>query len=110
MRVARFMLKQVIFGLLTLTTISTLAIPAKADEVNMQNTQQMSTQVGDNNRSYQRSEQTIRSSRRDGYRNNDTNNTGNVQDLYQDSYQEGTRNVGRQVNRQEVEMRTRYRR
>lgn len=103
-------MKKVIFGLLTLTTLTSLAIPVKADEVNMQNTQQMNTQIGDNNRSYQRSEQTIRSSNRNKYGYNRVDSTGNVQDLYQDSYQEGSRNVGRQVNKQEIEMRTRYRR
>lgn len=104
-------MKKVIFGLLTLTTLTSLAIPVKADEVNMQNTQQMNTQIGDNNRSYQRSEQTIRSSsNKSWYRPNDVNSTGTVQDLYQDSYQEGSRNVGRQVNRQEIETRTRSRR
>ena len=61
-------MKKIIFALLTLTTVSTLAIPVKADEVNMQNTQQLSTQIGDNNRSYQRSEQNIRSSAREKYR------------------------------------------
>ncbi|PSF37234.1 hypothetical protein C7H19_10965 [Aphanothece hegewaldii CCALA 016] len=103
-------MKKIIFALLTLTTVSTFAIPVKADEVNMQNTQQLSTQIGNNNRSYQRSEQNIRSSAQKRYHHNNINSTGSVQDLYQDSYQEGSRNIGSQVNRQEIEMRTRYRR
>lgn len=103
------MMKKVIFGLITLTTISAFAVPVKADEVNMQNTQQISTQEGNRNLSYQRSDQSIRSSQNQ-YRRNPISNTGSVQDLYQDSYQEGSRNSARQINRQEIQMNRQYRR
>lgn len=102
-------MKKTILGLLTLTSLSMLIVPAKADEVNMQNVQQMSTQEGDYNRTYQESNQTVRSSR-NRERGNDSPSYGNVQDIYQDSYQRGTRNSARQSNIQEIEMRTRYRR
>ncbi len=103
-------MRKVALGLFALTMIGTSAVPALADEVNLQNVQQISTQEGDYNQTFQRSSQTIRSNRSSNQRQVTPSSSGNVQDLLQDAYQSGSRNSGRQTNVQEIEMRSRYRR
>jgi hypothetical protein len=100
-------MRTIFCGLLALTTFGGLAVPALADEVNMQTIQQVNTQDGDLNRSYQGSSQTIRSNRTRVPEQVDSPSYGNVQDTIQDSYQRGTRNTGRQTTIQEIEMRNR---
>ncbi len=104
------MIKKVVLGLLALTTLGTLAVPAMGDEVNVQNVQQINTQEGDLNRAFQESSQTIRSSRGREASDDVPSSYGNVQDIYQDVYQSGSQNSVRQTNVQKIEMRSRFRR
>jgi hypothetical protein len=102
-------MKNLILGFLTLTTLSSFAVPAFSDEVNLQNVQQVSTQEGDMNRAYQNSSQTIRSSQNSRRGGTIDASSGNVQDLYQDTYQLGEGNMTRQTNIQEIRTRSGYR-
>ena len=77
-------MKNTVIGLLALSTISFIAVPASADEANVQTSEQVTTQIGDRNSSTQRSNQTNHSSRRGR-----SENVGSAQDSFQDSLQEG---------------------
>jgi hypothetical protein len=84
-----------LIGLLALSTISLIAIPAFADQANVQTSGQVSTQVGDNNNSTQKTTQSNLDSRRGR-----TENTGNAQDSSQDSFQRGNGNDSSQTTNQ----------
>ena len=77
-------MKNSVIGLLALSTIGLMSVPALADEANVQTSEQVSTQIGDRNTSTQRTNQSSYSSRRGR-----SENVGNAQDSYQDSFQEG---------------------
>jgi hypothetical protein len=73
--------KKLIFGLLALSTIGLISLPAKADDAVIQETIQESYNTGNGNVSVQHSRQQNRQSRdyRDGYGYYENNNTGIVQ-------------------------------
>ena len=98
-------MKTLILSLLAVTAVGNLALPAFSDEVNIQDTQQVTTQEGNMNRSDQMSEQKIQNSHysRGVRQPNDT--LGNVQGLYQDNLQVGEGNMTRQKSVQEVKVR-----
>lgn len=102
-------MKTLILGLLAVTSVGSFAFPAFSDEVNLQSVQQITTQDGEMNRSYQSSDQSIRSSQNVRRYNTPTNSQGNVQDLYQDSYQMGQDNMTRQTNVQKINTRNNVR-
>ncbi|EAZ91658.1 hypothetical protein [Crocosphaera chwakensis] len=88
-------MKLSVLSLLAVSTLSLIAVPAFADQANVQTSGQVSTQVGDNNTSSQRTTQSNLDSRRGR-----GENTGNAQDSYQDSLQEGNGNNSSQVTNQ----------
>ncbi|EAZ91657.1 hypothetical protein [Crocosphaera chwakensis] len=88
-------MKLSVLSLLAVSTLSLIAVPAFADQANVQTSGQISTQVGDNNTSSQRTTQSNLDSRRGR-----GENTGNAQDSYQDSLQEGNGNNSSQVTNQ----------
>jgi hypothetical protein len=100
-------MKNILFGLLTVTAIGAFIAPAIADEVMMQNSQQITTQEGNSNRSSQHNSQTIRSSTRNHRTQEIPPSYGGVQDAVQDSYQLGEKNTIQQYNRQEINRNTR---
>ena len=77
-------MKNSVIGLLALSTIGLMSVPAFADEANVQTSEQVSTQIGDRNTSTQRTNQSNYSNRRGR-----SENVGSAQDSYQDSFQEG---------------------
>ena len=85
-------MKSSVIGLLALSTIGLMSLPALADEANVQTSEQVTTQIGDRNSSTQRTNQSNYSNRRD--RNE---NVGNAQDSIQDSLQEGHDNQSEQT-------------
>ena len=85
-------MKSSVIGLLALSTIGLMSVPAFADEANVQTSEQVTTQIGDRNSSTQRTNQSNYSNRRD--RNE---NVGNAQDSIQDSLQEGHDNQSEQT-------------
>ena len=85
-------MKNSVIGLLALSTIGLMSVPALADEANVQTSEQISTQIGDRNSSTQRINQSNYSSRR-GRREN----VGSAQDSVQDSLQEGDDNQNEQI-------------
>ncbi len=88
-------MKNSLIGLLAFSTISLISFPALADQATVQTSEQVSTQVGNNNSSTQRSRQSnISTSRKRGQ------NIGTAQDSFQDSFQEGNRNNTNQILRQ----------
>jgi hypothetical protein len=95
-------MKTLILSLLAVTAVGNLALPAFSDEVNLQSVQQVTTQEGNMNTSYQKNQQKIQSSR--GSRQ-DSSDLGNVQDAYQDTLQEGEGNLTRQTNVQKIKVR-----
>lgn len=95
-------MKTLILSLLAITAVGNLALPAFSDEVNLQSVQQVTTQEGNMNTSYQKNQQKIQSSR--GSRQ-DPSDLGNVQDAYQDTLQEGEGNLTRQTNVQKIKVR-----
>ena len=95
-------MKTLILILLAVTAVGNLALPAFSDEVNLQSVQQVTTQEGNMNTSYQKNQQKIQSSR--GSRQ-DSSDLGNVQDAYQDTLQEGEGNLTRQTNVQKIKVR-----
>ena len=96
-------MKNSVIGLLALSTIGLISLPAVADEANVQTSEQVTTQIGDRNSSTQRTNQSNYSSRRD--RNG---NVGNAQDSFQDSLQEGNNNRNEQsVNQHNSNRRSR---
>jgi hypothetical protein len=95
-------MKTLILSLLAVTAVGNLALPAFSDEVNLQSVQQVTTQEGNMNTSYQKNQQKIQSSR--GSRQV-LSDLGNVQDAYQDTLQEGEGNLTRQTNVQKIKVR-----
>ena len=95
-------MKTLILSLLAVTAVGNLALPAFSDEVNLQSVQQVTTQEGNMNTSYQKNQKKIQSSR--GSRQ-DSSDLGNVQDAYQDTLQEGEGNLTRQTNVQKIKVR-----
>ena len=85
-------MKNSVIGLLALSTIGLMSVPALADEANVQTSEQVSTQIGDRNTSTQRTNQSNYSSRRGR-----SENVGNAQDSVQDSLQEGNDNQSEQT-------------
>ena len=85
-------MKNSVIGLLALSTIGLMSVPAFADEANVQTSEQVTTQIGDRNSSTQRTNQSNYSSRRDR-----SENVGNAQDSFQDSLQEGHDNRNEQT-------------
>ena len=85
-------MKNSVIGLLALSTIGLMSVPALADEANVQTSEQINTQIGDRNTSTQRTNQSNYSSRRG--RNE---NVGSAQDSFQDSLQEGDDNQNKQT-------------
>jgi len=85
-------MKNSVIGLLALSTIGLMSVPALADEANVQRSEQVTTQEGDRNSSSQNARQSNRSSRndRDG-------NFGNAQEVIQDTLQDGDDNVSEQT-------------
>ena len=77
-------MKNSVIGLLALSTIGLMSVPALADEANVQTSEQISTQIGDRNTSTQQTRQSNYSSRRGR-----SENVGSAQDSFQDSLQEG---------------------
>ena len=88
-------MKLSVLGLLAVSTLSLVAVPAFADQANVQTSGQVSTQVGDNNTSTQHTTQSNLDSRRGR-----GENTGNAQDSYQDSLQQGNGNDNAQTTNQ----------
>jgi len=95
-------MKTLILSLLAVTAVGNLALPAFSDEVNLQSVQQVTTQEGNMNTSYQKNQQKIQSSR--GSRQTPSD-LGNVQDAYQDTLQEGEGNLTRQTSVQKIKVR-----
>ena len=95
-------MKTLILSLLAVTAVGNLALPAFSDEVNLQSVQQVTTQEGNMNTSYQKNQQKIQSSRGSHQVPSDL---GNVQDAYQDTLQEGEGNLTRQTNVQKIKVR-----
>ena len=96
-------MKNSVIGLLALSTIGLMSVPALADEANVQTSEQVTTQVGDRNSSTQRSNQSNYSSRRGR-----SENVGSAQDSFQDSLQEGNDNQSEQnVNQHNSNRRSR---
>ncbi len=87
-------MKNSLIGLLALSTLSFISVPALADQANVQTSGQVSTQIGDNNSSTQRSSQSNFSNRS---RRGRGENIGSAQDSFQDSLQEGNRNDNNQT-------------
>lgn len=85
--------KNLLIGLCAFSTIGLLSVPAIADEANVQTSGQVSTQIGNNNTSTQRSSQSNVSSRH----GRTSENTGSAQDSFQDSFQEGNGNNSSQI-------------
>ena len=85
-------MKNSVIGLLALSTIGLMSVPALADEANVQTSEQINTQIGDRNTSTQRTNQSNYSSRRG--RNE---SVGSAQDSFQDSLQEGDDNQNKQT-------------
>ncbi len=98
-------MKTLILSLLTVTAVGTLALPAFSYEVNLQSVQQVTTQEGNMNTSYQTSDQNIRSSRYNRGSRQTSIDQGNVQDLYQDNLQVGEENLTLQTNVQKIKVR-----
>ena len=84
-------MKLSVLGLLAVSTLSLVAVPAFADQANVQKSEQVSTQAGNNNTSRQDTTQSNLDSRRGR-----GENTGNAQDSYQDSLQQGNGNYSAQ--------------
>jgi hypothetical protein len=99
------MINKLMLGLLTVTALGNLMLPAHADLVNVQDSTQVVTQEGDGNTSFQESSQTIRV-RRSGP---SQENEGNVQGSYQDTLQQGNDNYSDTVNEQNIRTRSRNR-
>lgn len=97
-------MKKSVIGLLALSTIGLISVPAFADEANVQTSEQVTTQIGDRNTSIQRTNQSNHSSRRGR-----SENVGSVQDSFQDSFQEGNDSKSEQnVNQRNSNRRSRY--
>ena len=93
-------MKKLMFGLLTLTALGVISLPASADDAKIQTSTQVTTQHGEGNTSFQRSSQEIR------HRSNGkTRNSGHVQDVYHDVYQDGVDNYSHQESSQQIEIR-----
>ncbi|WP_036478396.1 hypothetical protein [Myxosarcina sp. GI1] len=96
-------MKNSVIGLLALSTIGLMSVPALADEANVQTSEQVTTQIGDRNSSTQRTSQSNYSNRRGR-----SENVGNAQDSFQDSLQEGNDNRSEQtVNQRNSSRRSR---
>ncbi len=89
-------MKKSIISLLTLSTLAVLSFPAFADNANVQTSDQVSTQVGSFNSTYQDSTQ-FNHNRNRG-RNFDS---GNAQSSRQDAFSEGNGNWTDQYSNQE---------
>lgn len=85
-------MKNSLIGLLALSTISLISVPALADQANVQTSGQVTTQVGNDNSSTQRASQSNYNSRRGR-----GENIGSAQDSFQDSLQEGNGNDSNQT-------------
>ena len=96
-------MKNSVIGLLALSTIGLMSVPAFADEANVQTSEQVSTQIGDRNTSTQRTNQSNYSKRRGR-----SENVGSAQDSYQDSLIEGNDSTSEQtVNQRNTNRRSR---
>lgn len=95
-------MKKLMLGLLAFAALGTLSIPAHADDVKIQTSNQVVTQDGEGNTSIQHTRQEIQDYRR--YRNQpaEMESTGHVQDAYQDTYQRGFDNFSHQRTEQQI--------
>lgn len=85
-------MKKSIVALLAISTFGAIAVPAQADNANIQDSRSTTITTGDHNVSTTDTVQKIRSTRV-----NDRNNNGNVQtsDDYKDTYGSGNRTSSR---------------
>ena len=97
-------MKNSVIGLLALSTIGLMSVPALADEANVQTSEQVTTQIGDRNSSTQRTNQSNQNIRR----GRSDENVGSAQDSFQDSFQEGNDSESEQtVNQHNTNRRSR---
>ena len=89
-------MKKSIISLLSLSTVALLSFPALADNANIQKSEQISTQVGNYNTTFQDTRQYNENRSRGG-----GVDSGSLQDSRQDAFSEGDFNYTEQSTKQE---------